>query len=118
MLNNNLDLVFIMNSLRASDKKSNFASFAFGAAVDVSHPCFQTRCIELARRTRVSREGTLLGKSHFMTGGEGYKKTRAKNTLAYMARRRCEGSSVANRAFLMPFSENMAFFQPWGIFLC
>ncbi len=66
MLNNNLDLVLIMNSLRASDKKSIFASFAFGAAVGVSHPCFQTRCIELARRTRVSREGTLLGKSHFM----------------------------------------------------
>ncbi len=81
MLNNNLDLVFIMNSLRASDKKSNFASFSFGAAVDVSHPCFQTRCIELARRTRVSREGTLLGKSHFMTGGEGYRRHGRKTRL-------------------------------------
>ncbi len=26
--------------------------------------------------------------------------------------------SVANRAFLMSFSEKLAFFETWGIFLC
>ncbi len=31
---------------------------------------------------------------------------------------RASTNSVANRAFLMPFSEKLAFFETWGIFLC
>ena len=69
-------------------------------------------CLELSQHQLPSwskREVERFPEQGEKTAKFAHRKTQNKHRYFY---------SVANRAFLMPFSEKLAFFETWGIFLC